>query len=197
MDNNLNVLIETSARHVHLSREHMDILFGKDSNLTEKKALSQPGQYASEERVDLVGPKSTFKGVIIIGPLRKQTQIELSLSDCRALGVAAPIRLSGDLKGTPGCKIVGPKGELELDEGVMVALRHIHATPADAEEYGLRDKEIVCVQIGEGDRKLTYDDVMVRVSDEASYAMHIDTDECNAANLSAACGPAYGKIIKK
>ena len=127
------VLVETSARHVHVSREALDILFGKDYELTVKKMLSQPGQYACAERVDVVGPKKTIAGVSILGPVRPETQVELSLTDARSIGCAAPIRESGQIKGSGACKLVGPKGEVELSEGVIIAKRHIHMTKADAE----------------------------------------------------------------
>ncbi len=174
------VLVETSARHVHLSQADLDTLFGKGYQLTNKKDLSQPGQFACVERVTIVGSKRELAGVSILGPVRKDTQVELSLTDARSIGVKAPIRESGDIAGSGSCKIIGPKGEIEISEGVIAAKRHIHATPADAEKYGLKDKQIVSVEIGEGDRKITFGDVIVRVSDSYAWAMHIDTDESNA-----------------
>ena len=129
----MKFIVETSARHVHVTQEHLEILFGKDYVLTKKKDLSQPGQYACEERVTIVGPKKELKGVSILGPVRKETQVELSLTDARSIGVAAPVRESGDIAGSAPCKIVGPNGEIEITEGVIAAKRHIHATKADAE----------------------------------------------------------------
>jgi len=187
------VLVETSARHVHVSRKDLDILFGEGYELTPKKDLSQPGQFACEERVDVVGPKKTLAGVSILGPTRPDTQVELSLTDARAIGVAAPIRESGDIAGTGACKLVGPKGEVEITEGVIAAKRHIHMTPADAEEFGLQDKDIVSVQIDNNGRGIIFGEVVVRVSPSYALAMHIDTDESNAA---ACAGAVYGEIVK-
>ena len=141
------VLVETSARHVHVSREALDILFGEGYELTKKKDLSQPGQFSCEERVAVVGSKSSFPAVSILGPIRPATQVELSLTDARSIGVTAPVRESGDIEGSGSCKLVGPKGELEIECGVIAAKRHIHATPEDAEKYGLEDKQIVSVKI--------------------------------------------------
>ena len=136
-------IVETSARHVHLTQEHLEALFGKGATLTHKKDLSQPGQFACEERVTIVGPKRELAGVSILGPVRPATQVELSATDARSIGVEAPIRESGDIAGSGACKIIGPKGEVEINEGVIVAKRHIHLTPADAEELGVQDKDIV------------------------------------------------------
>lgn len=174
------VLVETSARHVHVSRKHLDILFGEGYELTPKKDLSQPGQFACEERVDVVGPKKTLPGVSILGPTRLATQVELSLTDARAIGVAAPIRESGVIACSGACKLVGPKGEVEITEGVIAAKRHIHMTPADAEEFGLKDKDEVSVQIDNTGRGIIFGEVVVRVSPNYALAMHIDTDESNA-----------------
>ena len=187
------LLVETSARHIHVSREHLDILFGKGYELTVKKELSQPGQYACAERVDVVGPKKTLAGVSILGPVRPATQVELSLTDARSIGVVAPIRESGDTVGSGGCKLVGPCGEVELTEGVIAAKRHIHMTPADAAEYDVQDKDVVSVKVESDDRSLIFGDVVVRVSDKFALAMHIDTDESNAA---AAGMNATGTLIK-
>ena len=175
-------IVETSARHVHLSQEHLEILFGKDAKLTHKKDLSQPGQFACEERVTIVGPKKEMPGVSILGPVRPATQVELSATDARAIGVVAPIRESGDVAGSGGCKIVGPAGEVEINEGVIVAKRHIHLTPAAAEEMNVKDKEIVWVKIDTDGRKAILGDVVVRVHENFSPAMHIDTDESNAVS---------------
>lgn len=178
---NKPVLVETSARHVHVSRRVLDILFGEGYELTVKKDLSQPGQYACEERVQVIGPKSSFPAVSILGPVRPETQVELSAGDARSIGVKAPIRESGDLEGSAGCKLVGPKGEVELKDGVIIAKRHIHMTPEDAEKYGLEDKQVVSVRVDTAERALIFGDVVVRVSPKYALAMHIDTDESNAA----------------
>ena len=187
------VLVETSARHVHVSKEDLEILFGAGYCLTKKKDLSQPGQYACEERVAVIGPKGQFPAVSILGPVRNATQVEISASDARSIGVAAPVRESGDIEGSAGCKIVGPKGEIEIEKGVIVAKRHIHMTPEDAENYGLQDKQIVSVKVPSNGRELVFGDVVVRVNANFAPAMHIDTDESNAAGLS---GNAEGTIIK-
>ena len=186
-------IVETSARHVHVSQQDLETLFGKGYELKVKKMLSQPGQYACEERVDVVGPKKTLSGVSILGPCRNATQVEISLTDARSIGVSAPIRESGDIAGTPGCKLVGPCGEVEITEGVIAAKRHIHMTPADAAEYGVADKEIVSVKIDNEGRSVIYGDVVVRVSDKFALAMHIDTDESNAAACSR---DVKGSIVK-
>ncbi|MBQ8202239.1 MAG: phosphate propanoyltransferase [Clostridia bacterium] len=186
-------IVETSARHVHVTQKDLETLFGAGYELTVKKMLSQPGQYASAERVDVVGPKKTLTGVSILGPVRKETQVELSLTDARSIGVAAPIRESGDVAGSGACKLVGPCGEVELTQGVIAAKRHIHMTPADAAEYDVKDKDVVSVKIDNEGRALIFGDVVVRVSDSYALAMHIDTDESNAA----ACGrEVYGTIVK-
>lgn len=187
------ILIETSARHLHVSQADLEILFGKDAKLTCKKELSQPGQYACEERVDIVGPKKTIARVSILGPTRPDTQVEISLSDARSLGLDAPVRESGDVKGSAGCKLVGPAGEIELKEGVIVAKRHIHTIPEDAEAMGVKDKEVVCVKVETQGRSLIFGDVVVRVNPSYATAMHIDTDEGNAAGCS---GEVYGEIVK-
>ncbi len=185
-------IVETSARHVHVTKEDLATLFGPDEKLINKKDLSQPGQFACEQRVKVVGPKGELPGVSILGPERPETQVELSLTDARKIGVSAPIRESGDVKGSGACKIVGPCGEVELKEGVIVAKRHIHMTPADAKEFGVSDKQIVSVKIDSAERSLILGDVVVRVKDNFSLAMHIDTDESNAA----ACGrDAQGEIV--
>lgn len=173
-------IVETSARHIHVTQEHLEILFGKGHELTKKKDLSQPGQFACEERVTIVGPKKELPGVSILGPVRPATQVELSATDARSIGIAAPIRESGDVAGSGACKVVGPCGEIEISEGVIVAKRHIHLTPADAEELGVKDKDIVWVKVDTDGRKAVLGDVVVRVSEKFARAMHIDTDESNA-----------------
>ncbi len=174
------VLVETSARHVHVSQEALETLFGAGYELTKKKDLSQPGQFACEERVQVIGEKSSFPAVSILGPVRPDCQVEISASDARAIGVKAPVRESGDIAGSGACKLVGPKGEIELKEGVIIAKRHIHMTPEDAEKYGLKDKQVVSVKIESAERSLIFGDTVVRVSPKFSLAMHIDTDEANA-----------------
>ncbi len=187
----MKVMVETSARHIHVSKETFETLFGCDASLTKKKDLSQPGQYACEERVTVVGPKGEFN-MSILGPFRPADQIEISLSDARKMGVNAPIRESGDVLGTPGCKLVGPCGEVEIPQGVIVAKRHIHLTPDAAQEFGVVDKQIVSVAVGGEGRKLTFSDVVVRVHENFYPAMHIDTDESNAAGI---VGTVDGEII--
>ncbi len=188
MDNTF--IVETSARHIHLTHEAVETLYGKGAVLEVKKWLSQPGQFAcANEKITLVGPKGSLS-VSVLGPERPQNQVELSFTDARALGVTPPVRESGDLAGTPGIKLVGPAGELEINEGCIVAKRHIHMTPADAEKFGVADKDIVKVRLDTA-RPLVFDDVVVRVSPKYALAMHIDTDECNAA---AAFGVVNGKI---
>lgn len=188
------VLVETSARHVHVTEEALKVLFGEDASLTVKKYLSQPGQYASEQKVEIVGPKKSLANVSILGPVRKANQVEVSATDARTLGVDVVIRESGNVNNTPGCKLVGPCGEVELTEGVIVAKRHIHMTPKDAQEFNLNDKDVVSVKITSNDRSLTFDDVVVRVNENFSLAMHIDTDESNA--VFAPMG-TFGEIISK
>ena len=188
-----NFIVETSARHVHVTKEDLETLFGKGAQLHKKKDLSQPGQFATEERVDIVGPKKTIAGVSILGPERKATQVEISLTDARSLGVAAPVRESGNVEGSGACKIVGPCGEVELKEGVIAAKRHIHMQPEDAAEFGKKDKDIVAVRVETSERSLIFEDVVIRVSPNFRLAMHIDTDEANAAGAS---GTVYGEIVE-
>ena len=187
------ILVETSARHVHVTKEDLETLFGAGHELTVKSWLSQPGQFASEEQVDIVGPKNTLKRVRILGPVRPATQVELSLTDARSIGVTAPVRESGDIAGSGACTLVGPAGEVEVTEGVIAAKRHIHMTPADAEEFGVKDKDVVSVKVDTNGRALVFGDVVVRVSEKFSLAMHIDTDESNAA---CAVNGTMGDMIK-
>lgn len=193
MNTTKQLLVETSARHIHLTKEAVEVLYGKGAELTVKKMLSQPGQFAcGNDKIKLVGPKGEL-AVSVLGPERKANQVELSFTDARTLGLAAvPVRESGDVAGTPGIKLVGPAGELEISEGVIIAKRHIHMTTADAKEFGVEDKQIVKVKLATA-RPLIFDDVVVRVSDTYALAMHIDTDECNAA---AAFGTVYGTLAK-
>ena len=185
------VLVEISARHVHVTQETLEILFGKGAELTKKKDLSQPGQFASNEKVTIVGPKGQM-AASILGPVRKENQVEVSLTEARKLGIAAPVRESGDVAGTPGCKLIGPAGELDIENGVIAAKRHIHLTPEAAEEFGVKDKQIVSVAVGGEGRKLVFGDVVIRVSACYAPAMHIDTDESNAAGIT---GATEGEII--
>ena len=185
------VLVEISARHVHVTKEDLETLFGKGYELTPKKDLSQPGQFACAEKVTVVGPKSELKASIL-GPVRPETQVELSLTDARSIGVTAPVRESGDIKGSGVCKLVGPAGEVELTEGVIAAKRHIHMTPEDAAKYGISDKQTVSVKIPTDGRALVFGDVIARVSDKYKLAMHIDTDEANAACVPGSC---IGEIL--
>lgn len=185
-------IVEISARHVHVTDEQVEILFGKGHTLTNKKDLSQPGQFACEEKVTIVGPKGELKASIL-GPTRKEAQVELSLTDARALGVEALIRESGDIEGTNGIKLVGPEGELNLEKGVIAAKRHIHMTPADAHNYGVENGQIVSVKVETDERSLVFGDTVIRVRDDFALAMHIDTDEGNAAGIK---GSALGEIVK-
>lgn len=186
-------IVETSARHVHLSEADFKVLFGENAKLTKKKDLSQPGQYACEERVIVKGTKKDLPGVSILGPFRKESQVELSATDARSIGLGIAVRESGVLDGTPGCTLVGPAGEVTLEKGVIVAKRHIHATVADAKELGVVDKEIVSVKVNTPERSLIFGDVVVRVSDSYALAMHIDTDESNAAGMVPG---VMGEIVK-
>ena len=185
------ILVETSARHLHLSAEHIDILFGAGHQLTVKKMLSQPGQFACEEKVTVKGEKGELK-MSVLGPARKESQVEISLTDARSIGVKAPLRESGDVKGSGACTLVGPCGTVTLAEGVIAAQRHIHLTPETAADLGVTDKEIVKVQLDTA-RPLIFDGVVVRVSSSYAPAMHIDTDESNAAGAS---GIVYGSIVR-
>lgn len=188
----MKVLIETSARHIHLSQKDLETLFGEGAKLTSKKALSQPGQFACEEKVEVIGPKGSFV-MSVLGPTRNETQIEISLSDARKIGVSVPIRESGDLEGSTQCTIKGPKGEVQLEKGLIAAKRHIHMHPDDAEKAGVKDQEVVCVRTDENGRGLIFDDVVCRVNPSYALAMHVDTDEANAAGLA---GEVYGEIVK-
>ncbi len=186
------VNVGLSNKHLHLKKEDVEALFGKNHELTPTKDLKQPGQYACEEKVDIIGPKSTLKGIRILGPVRPETQIELAMTDARTIGIKAPVRESGKLEGTPGCKLVGPCGEVELDHGVIVALRHVHLSVEQAKEAGVKDKDIVSIKL-EGERGLTFDNVLVRSGKGHEREVHLDTDEGNAAG----CGPdSVCEIIK-
>lgn len=174
--------IALSNRHIHLSQGDIETLFGEGYELTKLKDLSQPGQYACDEKVDVVGPKNMIKGVRVLGPARNKTQIEVSIADSFILGVQPPVRDSGDLAGSPGVKIVGPKGEVELSEGVIVAARHIHMHTSDAENFGVVDKQRVNVRT-KGERAVVFENVLVRAHETYALEMHVDVDEGNAAGL--------------
>ena len=186
------VQIEVSARHVHLDRKSVELLFGEGHTLTPKRELSQPGQYLEEERVDVIGPKGSFKNVAVLGPERKHVQVEVSFSDAFALGINPPIRQSGDTAGSASVTLKGPKGEITIDEGAIVALRHVHMTPEDADRLGLVDNQVVSVE-ALTDRKLVFEDTVIRVSPKFRTRMHVDVDEAGAAHIA---GFALGKIIK-
>ncbi len=194
------ILVETSARHVHVTQETLEVLFGAGHKLECRKALSQPGQFASTDKVTVIGygkdpsqPRPSA-ALSILGPVRDHNQVEVSFTDARSLGLNAPVRESGDIAGSGACTLKGPAGEVELKEGVIVAKRHIHMTPKDAEEFGVKNGDIVGVEIDTGKgRKLVFEDTVIRVSPKFALAMHIDTDECNAA---CASGLVYGKIVK-
>ena len=187
----MKVMVETSARHLHVSKEVLAALFGEDAKLTPKKYLSQPGQFVCFEKVEVVGPKGSFV-MSILGPERKDTQVEIALTDARKIGLSVPIRESGDIAGSPGCKLIGPKGEVEIPCGVIAAKRHIHFAPAEAEAAGVVDKQIVSIKVDYNGRALTFGDVVVRVNPNYAAAAHIDTDESNAAALP---GTVDGEII--
>lgn len=186
-------IIETSARHVHVTKATLVKLFGDGATLEIKKMLSQPGQFASNQKVKVVGPKGELN-CSILGPERSQDQVEVSLSDARTLGITAPIRESGDVAGSAACRLVGPAGEVELTEGVIVAKRHVHMTPTDAEEFGVKNGQIVNVKVSnETGRSLIFGDTVIRVSPTYALAMHVDTDEANAGALA---GQVFGTIVK-
>ena len=185
-------IVETSARHLHLTQQDFETLFGAGAQPHPKKNLSQPGQFACAEKITVVGPKGSLK-MSLLGPFRSQSQVEVSYTDARGLGITPPCRESGDLKGSSPCKLVGPAGELELSEGVIVAKRHIHLDPATAEKMGVQDKQIVSVRLDTPERPLVFGGVVVRVSSSYAPAMHIDTDEANAAG---SFGEVWGTIAE-
>ncbi len=174
--------IALSNRHMHVSKEDLETLFGEGYKLTPSKDLSQPGQYACEEKVDLVGPKRTIKGIRILGPVRPETQLEISVTDAYTLGIDPIIRNSGDIKDTPGAKLVGPKGEVEINKGIIIAARHIHMHTSDGEEFGVKDGQIVKVKTS-GPRAVVFDNVLVRVHPNFALEMHVDIEEGNAAGV--------------
>lgn len=181
--------VEASGKHVHLCEEHISILFGRDYQLTKTKDLSQPGQYACKERVTITGPKGSLKNVIVLGPARKATQVEVSLTDATAIGIKAPVKESGKIEDTPGITISTERASITVDKGVIVAKRHIHMTPEDAEKFGVKDKEIIQAKVY-GNRPLIFDDVVIRVSPDFRTYMHIDYDEANA------CGFTKGTLCR-
>ena len=187
----MNVIVEISARHLHLSQEHLDILYGAGYKLTPKKDLSQPGQFACAEKVEVIGPKGSMK-MSILGPVRPATQVEISLTDPRTLGIKVPVRESGVVAGSGSCKLVGPCGEVDLAEGVMAAKRHLHIIPEDAAQIGVKDKQIVKLSIKSEERSLIFDDVIARGSPTCATRVHLDTDEANVAGIS---GEVEGEII--
>ena len=188
------VKVEVSGRHVHLSRKDLDILFGNGYELTLFKELSQPGQFSANEKVGLISGDVEFSDVRILGPVRAQSQVEISQTDARHLNIVAPLRLSGDIKGSASIKIIGPKGEVVLKEGVIIAKRHFHCTPETSKELNLKDGDIIKVKVGEDCvRGLIFDNVEVRISDKFSDAVHVDTDEGNAFSMGGSC--AMGEII--
>ena len=180
-------LVEVSAHHIHLSQEHVEALFGIGHQLSRHSDLSQPGQFACQEQLAIVGPKGRIERVRVLGPARKATQVEIAMTEQFKLGIHPPIRESGDIQGTPGCTLEGPAGSVTLDRGVICALRHVHMTTDDALRYGVRDKSTVRVRVA-GDRELVFGDVLVRVDPKFALAMHIDTDEANAANVQTGAG---------
>jgi len=186
------VLVEISARHVHVTQADLETLFGAGAVLHPKKNLSQPGQYASEEKVDLVGPKSVIKNVSILGPCRNASQAEVSLTDARTLGVTALVRESGSIEGSNGITLVGPAGSVVLSKGLIAAKRHIHLTPEVAAQFGVKNSQVVSVKVGANERTTTFGDVVIRISEKFAPAMHIDTDEANAAGLS---GESWGDVV--
>jgi propanediol utilization protein len=190
--NDLLIPISASVRHAHLSRQHVEALFGPGHHLTPKADLSQPGQFACEETVALKGPKASVDKVRVLGPEREETQVEISRTDEFALGIDAPIRPSGKLDGTPGLCLMGPRGTVELPRGVIQAQRHIHMSPEDGARFGVKDKDWVMVRVG-GERGIVFDDVLVRVHKDYRLDMHLDTDEANAADLHPG---SRGRLMK-
>ncbi|TJY43109.1 phosphate propanoyltransferase [Cohnella pontilimi] len=186
------VPVGVSARHLHLTQEHVEILFGAGAKLTEFRPLSQPGQFAANETVEVHGPKGSFPKVRILGPVRRATQLEVSRTDAFALGAKPPVRESGNIAGTPGFRIVGPAGEVTVEQGMIVAARHIHFHTSDAGKWGISDKQLLKVRVG-GERGVMFENVIARVSDQYALDMHIDTDEGNAAGVSTG---EYAEIVE-
>lgn len=178
----IQIPVGVSNRHIHVTQETLNALFGEGHQLTSTKPLTQPGEFAAEETVNVRGPKGEIKKVRILGPVRKITQLEISKTDSFALGVQAPVRMSGDIEGTPGVTLIGPNGELTIEKGVIVAKRHVHLHPTDAEHLGLKNKDIVMLKTT-GERELIFGDVVARVHESFALDFHLDTDEANAAGL--------------
>ena len=192
-DNNNEFMVEASGRHVHLSKEHLEQLFGKGYELTIAKELSQPGQYAAKERIRVIGPKGEFSNVVILGPCRDFSQVELSLTDCKDIGIKGVLRESGKIEGTPGILIGVGENYIQLDKGAIVAKRHIHMTPEDAEKLNVKDNELVKVKVS-GERPVIFDDVLIRVKSSFRLSMHIDYDEANACGYTSG---VKGSIIRE
>lgn len=187
------ILIEVSARHVHLCEADLKKLFGENHDLMPQKFLSQPSEFVAEERLSIAGPREMLHNVAILGPLRPRTQVEITLSEARKIGLKPPIRESGDLEGSEGCRLIGPVGEVDLSEGVIVAKRHLHLSPKNAQELGVKNGDIVAVMVNSTERMLTFEDVVVRVNERFTCTMHLDTDEGNAAGVMS--GVTTGEII--
>lgn len=181
----LRIKVGVSNRHLHISRNDLDILFGKGYELTMRNPLNQPGEFAAQETVTLIGPRHAMENVRILGPVRRQTQVEISQSDAIHFGIKAPVRLSGELEGSPGITIVGPKGTVILKRGVIRANRHLHITEEEAQRFGFRNLQLVAVKTITTDKPTLFYEVMIRVSTPAYFEMHIDTDDANAANLKS------------
>ncbi|MBP6126011.1 MAG: phosphate propanoyltransferase [Leptotrichiaceae bacterium] len=192
-NNNNEFMVEASGRHVHLSKEHLEQLFGKGYELTIAKELSQPGQYAAKERIRVIGPKGEFSNVVILGPCRDFSQVELSLTDCKDIGIKGVLRESGKIEGTPGILIGVGENYIQLDKGAIVAKRHIHMTPEDAEKLNVKDNELVKVKVS-GERPVIFDDVLIRVKSSFRLSMHIDYDEANACGYTSG---VKGSIIRE
>jgi putative phosphotransacetylase len=186
------ILIETSARHIHLTQSDLETLCGQGFQMSSVRPLSQPGQYVANVRLTLVGPKKSIENVVVLGPVRPASQVEVSATEARILGLTPPIRESGDIQGSSPITIVGPKGQITLTQGCIIAKRHIHMTPDDATSFGVKDKQVVSVKVSNASRSLTYGDVVVRVRPDFALAMHIDTDEANAAGLN---GDTQGMLV--
>ena len=187
------IRVEVSARHVHLCRNDVEILFGAGAKLTHSRDLSQPGEFLANEKVDIVGPKNIIKGVAVLGPERIASQVEVAMTDTFILGILAPVRESGNTEGSPGVRLIGPNGSVDLSEGLIVAKRHIHMTPEHAEQFGVQDKQIVSIAV-KTDRPLIFGDVVVRVKPTFALSMHVDTDEANACCIPKAGTQGY--IVK-
>lgn len=188
----LKIPVEASGRHVHLKREHVDLLFGKGYELTPRRDLSQPGQYLCEERLTLKTDKGILRNVAILGPVRKDTQVELSLTDATSIGIDAPVKESGDIKGSASITIISDLGEVKIGEGVIVAMRHLHTTPKDSVLLGVKDQDLVSIRI-DGLRPVIFENVLVRVNEKYSTAVHIDYDEANACGYRPG---TKGSIVK-